>query len=70
MSQALVKAEQVPALQIEKKDLEDKVTSVTKRFEAVKQELQATKSGSDDLKKKLDDAEKKLSEAPTPEQLA
>ena len=60
----------MPALQIEKKDLEEKANSVSKRLEATKQELQMTKTSVDDLRKKLEEAEKKIAEGPTPEQLA
>ena len=58
LSQAQLKAEQVPSLEIEKKDLKNKIEQQSKELDAAKKENNIGRTSIDDYKKKLDEAKK------------
>ena len=58
LSQAVAKADQVPALEIERTNLQEKVTTVTKQFEAATKDLAIGRTSIDDMKSKLEEAKK------------
>ncbi len=58
LSLALAKAEMVPALQIEKQDLEKQVASVQKQAEQYKADVEKVQKAVTDLTKRLEEAKK------------
>ena len=66
LSQAQLKAEQVPSLEIEKKDLKDKIEQLTKELDTAKRENNANRTSIDDFKKKLDEAKKNAARSGNP----
>ena len=58
LSQAQLKAEQVPALEIEKKDLKDKIDQLAKELVSSTEQNNVNRTSIDDFKKKLEDAKK------------
>lgn len=67
LSTALAKAEQVPALEIEKRDLEKKLTSVAKQLELRGADAEKNAKAVTDLTKRLEEAKKIQAAAPPPE---
>lgn len=67
LSTALARAEQVPAMEIEKKDMDKKMNSVQKQLELSKAEAEKSGKAVTDLTKRLEEAKKKAAEAPPPE---
>jgi len=55
---ALAKAEQVPALEIDKKDLEKKLSLVTKQLDSSKIDVEKNQKAIADLTKRLEEAKK------------
>lgn len=70
LSTALARAEQVPAIEIEKKELEGKINSINKQVDTHKADADKKAKEIADLKKKLEEEKKKVAERPVVEQQA
>ena len=63
LSQAQAKADQLPALEIEVKDMEEKVNTVKNQLNAAEKEVTKGKKEITDLKNKLEEAKKEQANA-------
>jgi transcriptional regulator of heat shock response len=58
LSQAVAKADQVPALEIERNDLQEQIKSVKKQLDAANKDITISRASVEDFKTKLEEAKK------------
>ena len=63
LSQAVAKADRVPALEIERDGLQEKAKDLTKRLEAANKDVQIGRTSIEDMKTKLEEAKKQAASA-------
>ena len=63
LSQAVAKADQVPALEIERNDLQEKIKTMKNQLDAATNDITVSRASVDDLKTKLEEAKKQQATA-------